>query len=908
MEEDPEILKFYQLSTSNPQSWTKDTVTPPISISQHKQQQLETSDFKLNEDDGLKMLLKLVNQDLNYDANPIDPLNPAINIKKYFASQGPQAAVPSESDSLLKFSINSKQFNSKTFLKTIHKDDTFEQLTSSLNILDQSILLQNQELQKLITSNHLKFLRSKFSIDDILRQFEGYNSKSSDELQLTQLTKAVNDSNKDATISIKPIISSKQKEIKLRQSLEFVEKYKHFFNLSQKLRQYLEEDDYDNLIHDYKTYKLEMEKLNHKVINRIWDDLIENLIDNYKNSLWNSLNQQEYQQNYDDQFVIRVIQRLLELESIDNPILQWCEFQLNSVSKDISRCFKLNFEKLQNCYVNIKESGADCSGDTFKNTLLFLAHNSSNEEEEETKLKGLSDSHDVLEMWLTLVKFVQDLNSILGQFHSNVYKTLQRFLQGEVQFDSKHINETNLSFIKLTSLEKERIVKLYHGLVFNKTISRLLKIFNSDQEHFLQENLQSSLTVTGKGNYSAFGFLPQGANTLSTVKYCNVLVKSINELLTTMGQFNQFNDTKTIDKLRDCSLLINERVVGAVCSVYVHDCSTFYQLEDWTVIGSQLVNVPAVGVVSTAGTYLPSLIQAFQKYAIVGLEKLLFRQLPSSSAACAELEVTVVRYPTKKLLTGVEVQVLRSFDILLESIIKKIIEDNSNNNHQSSNSHKLLSLLNIQALHSTVFPNSIKLFDSSFQTNLSSQNLEIYQLLTKMESTIMESYLKDQHKTLTEILNRGYAYLTEPQSSHHSQISSPDLQISPFIYELLNSLNTTYLKIHQISPQLIKPVITNLVEYISVKLLKIYRTLPTPTSSSLSQYILDLQFLHAILGKPFQHNKIITKNLQLIYKALFSDEDDYQERLRSTQQGLVMETLQVEIDASRVLFEVFNGL
>lgn len=914
MTEEEEILKFYQLNTPNPQSWTQDTTVPSVSISQHKQQTKTASTansspftaaavngFQIHEDDGLKMLLQLVNEDLNYDSNPIDPLNPAINIKNVVSHHNNGTTA----DDLLKFSINSKQFNSKNFLKVIHKDDSFEQLTASLNILDRSISEKNRELQKLIEGNHLKFLRSKFSIDDVLKQFGEYNQK---EFQLSDLTKSIGDTNKDSTLTIKPIVANKQKEMKLRQSLEFVEKHKLFFNLSKRLKEYIDLNDYDNFIHDYKFAKQEMEKLNHKVINRIWED-IENLVDNYKNSLWNSLNERQDQNSniLNDDLFAKIVKKLLELDSIDNPILQWIEFQFNAVSKNISQCFKSNFDKLLNYQLNIQTNYNDLHYDHFKSTLVLLSNvvdNASTTVKSSDVVTGLIDNYNVIEMWLTLTKLVNELNDIMTKFQST-YKTFEKFLNGEIKIQSKYI-DTAQTFLTLNSFELEKITKEYHSLIFNKIISRLFKIFNSTQETFLQD---ASIQQNTKGDLSAFGFLPPNTNSLSSLKYCMLITKSVNKILTNLGQFHKLNDAKSVEKLRECSQIINERIISGVCAALINDCSQFYRLENWTLLNQQQQPPHQKKQLTlSSGTYVPSLIQAFQDYVIKSLEALLFHQIPK----LGDKEVTVVRFPNRKILTGVEVQFLRSLDVLLESIIKKIVEDNNNGNSNGKddnddepeskkiknlrNFHKLLTLLNIQSLNQFVFPRAISEFDRALDTQLTNANLEIYQLLKKMETTIFEAYLKDQHKIISKILASGF--------NTSSSSTKSDLQISSFIYELLNSLNSVYIKTHQVSPSLVKPVIVNLLEYISSHLLKLYRSLPS-SNRNIQQCVLDIQFLHGIVGQSIKGNRTISMNLQLIYKALFDRGDDYQDVLKIVQSE-ILEILEIEIEASRVTFEIFN--
>jgi len=834
---DYEILKAYQLKTPDPQSWDEDTDETVSS------EPILNKD--LSEEDTYAMLLNLVNQDSDVQDihNAADPLNPHKTIQQaaYERSLG--------TNELSKFSIGSKQFNSKQFLKFIHRDDSFGELSESLNILEGSIVEKNKELRILVEREFLRFVRSKSSLDGILSQFQktGFNDN---EAGLRGLKGSVNEANKEATQLVKPILQKKQKEMKLKQAVEFVEKNKFFFNLPKALKNYIAENDYDNLIHDYKRGKNMKEDNNKEIINRIWED-VELIIDGYKKNLWQSL-----AKDHNDEAFLRCIKRLLELDVIDNPVVEWIDMKVKKHISDFNETFSKYHEKILNIQLNILSAIDDQDFTTFRGAL------GSN--------RPLVDSPIVIEMWLILVKLVEKLKDLSLKF-IKFWNHVEKFVNGEYprEISSKYLQQ-DAPFLTFTEWDQNEVKKkgdTYTDLVANK----LIKLFSSTQESLKTLHTKTS---GNDGSPENFGFLPPYTNSLSALKYLPNIYSSVSETLNELGQ--TFTGT-SIDALRDTSLLIQERVIGAVCASWLNDCRSFHKLEDWECLDS-------------GETLIPTLIYDYEVYLIQGLGKLLFSKLPDAR------NTSIVRYPSKKILTGVQIQFLRSFDVLLESIIKKIIEENQDTSisREMKSHHKLLTLSNIKRLTCSVLPAVLEKYDNIFDVNLHSQNLEIYSILEKMEATIFESYINEQRKHLSRVLLNGISKV------QWSAISSPPSKVSSYIYESVHLLIIAYTSVSKVSESLIGKVIQDLLEYSTANILKDLRDVGDFSAEGLRQISLDVEFLRKLIGKSASQTTV--NNLNLIYKNIFSPRVDINVILNS-----INPLLNEALDSNRIEYKVFNS-
>lgn len=834
-----EILKAYQLKTLNPQSWEEDSdeINPTNPI----------TDKDFNDGDSYALLLSIVNKDSDLQEvhNALDPLNPHITIQQVARERNLNG------NDLSKFSINSKQFNSKQFLKFIHKDDSFSQLSESLNILEGSIVERNKELRLLVEREFLRFVRSKSSLDGILSQFQktGFNDE---EVGLKSLKSSVNDANKEATLLIKPILQKKQREQKLKQALEYVEKKKLFFNLPKSFKNYINENDYDNLIHDYKNAKQLKEDNNDKIMSRIWEEL-EMIIDTYKKTLWQSLTKDES----DDDF-LKSIKKLIELDVIDNPVLEWIDLKLKKFISLFNETFGKYHEKILNVQLNILSTVDEQDFTNFKSAL------ESN--------RPLIDSALIIEMWLMIVKLIEKLQELVTNF-IKFWNHVESFLNGTYQqrFVSNYI-DPNSPYLKFEKYEIEDVKKKGETFI-DLLVNKLIRFFSSTQDSL--KTLHTSKTNENDGATDNFGFLPPFTNSLSALKYLPKIYTSTSEILNNLGQL-AITD-KTVQSLRDTSVLLSERIVGSVCASWLNDCRSFHNLENWENL-------------NTGETLIPNLIYDYEVYVIKGLGKLLFSKLPEAKVA------QIVKYPSKKILTGVQIQFLRSFDVLLESMIKKIIEENQKQtvSKDIKSHHKLLTLSNIKKLKTSVVPSTLEEFDNTFDSNLHSQNLEIYAILDKMELTIFDSYINEQRKHLSKIL------LTGISNTQWSSISAPPSKVSSFIYESIHLLIVVYTSVSKVSYNLIGKVLQDLLEYTSVNLLKDLREVGDFSIEGLRQVSLDVEFLKKLIGKSASQTTV--NNLNLVYKNVFGPRVDTKTILNS-----ITPLLNDSLDGSRIEFNIFNN-
>ena len=207
---------------------------------------------------------------------------------------------------------------------------------------------------------------------------------------------------------------------------------------------------------------------------------------------------------------------------------------------------------------------------------------------------------------------------------------------------------------------------------------------------FDDENSDNNQLESTPKNYKQF--VPYYSNSLSAIYHLsrvndkvNKIMNSFGDVIGTIGNASQFTDTnKVIKNMKSSSLKINQKILEAVCATWVNDCSQFYELEDWS-----LDNSIKEKYKNTNGkcTRLMSIIQCYQLYVLLKISELVVYNESS------EYRI-VAAYPSKRMLVSIEIQFMRSLNIIVDSMMKKYNLDRQesgnnddlyNNNSYSNN-------------------------------------------------------------------------------------------------------------------------------------------------------------------------------------------------------------------------------
>lgn len=728
----------------------------------------------------------------------------------------------------LKYLINSKKFNSNLYLRKIHQDDTFDQLSDSLNILDKSLQNQSEALKQLIQTNFVKYVRTKSNLDRIYDQFDDKENV----LSIQQLDELVNKHIREVALKLKPLVEQEKKINNYHTSIKFIQENQFFFNLPKKLMKCLEKRDYSNLMFEYRNAKQVYEGVkdtNNPILERIWIE-VENIMDKYRKYTWSLL--VTPRENETQEWFLPLILKLIDLQVKDNPILNWIETRLKYFDSQLDNCSQAMIKKILNTRQVILKNGADVDLSFYLNLINYDFNDSSNF----TRHYGLTDSSVITEMWLLIMKYVNSISEIVNKF-IEFWENVEKFI--DKTFQSSLINERrkdNIIENSITQFESDSIILNLSIDEIKQTrkngenfIIKLCDIMSSlflSTQDTLGEHIQSN---NSKERYSPFdfGFIPPKSNSLTCLRYLPRVIDPILKFTTELAQLTITPQSVTSLKQLDSMILI--RSTFAISSTRLRDISNFHTLEDWEAY--RMINDEDGDYTITK---FSEIVRCFQQYSIKTIRDMLFsfEKLPILNG------ISIVTYPSKQLLSDIELQQIVLMESVLESILKNATKDKDN----PRNSHTILTLTNLQHIKQATFPQILKCFDDSFELNLSGRKLDIFSLLNKMESSIFGNYLSDLKVHLRDILEEKF------HTINWSLYSSNSFRASDYIIETLMVLVTVHSECFRIAPQIIKRILKETQIFISKYLFEAFKPFVGSISSDgLLQLIVDIEFFQRIL-------------------------------------------------------------
>ncbi|CAH2350007.1 exocyst complex component Sec5p [[Candida] railenensis] len=653
------------------------------------------------------------------------------------------------------------------------------------------------------------------------------NPSSSDSVSLSaDLDEGLKNLITTTDLMIKPIIDHKNKEVKLNKLIEFINANKFFFDLPSRMIEYLKTHNHEQLIEEYHRYlkkriELDAENANLKS-NGSSADLdtllantaliktfkeVENIIDEYRKKTYKELLTIDHEassgrsmfRNANNAKFISLVDKLYQLNpssvsggSTENPIYEFLTLQLDGLKKELKyqlEKFERKFSMMQrklldylNSLKSYREGGSNISyiSEKYSGVEDFLKSSSiTSTSATGSKGSGIDDSlileifdtNDNLdisiinETWLVLFNFISYLDD-------SFMKKMIKFINNYIHYNT----QGNNSFppIDADGSIRESYIKFMVSVT-----NKLVNIFNDPNNQPTTNLIESS-----PKNYSSF--VPNHSNSLSTIYYLSNISRCINHVLTKIGKsinsIGKGSDTNAIVKnLRNSSSTINQRIIEAVCAVWVNDCSQFYDLESW-----EMQKQTGLGE-GVSYTKTVSIMESYESYVLTKVARLVFMRDDQGKSYDERDEIIpdgipgesvriVSAHPSKRILVSIEIQFMRSLKVLIDSILKRYSIEKENSEFGL---YKVLTMNNFDELSRLTYPKLIAKFDKVFSNNLGDQNLKLYADIDKASLTILEDILIREKKLVDELVTKHFTqtiYLTS---------KSKDICVDGFVYNVL---------------------------------------------------------------------------------------------------------------------------
>ncbi|CAK9440086.1 uncharacterized protein LODBEIA_P41860 [Lodderomyces beijingensis] len=334
-------------------------------------------------------------------------------------------------------------------------------------------------------------------------------------------------------------------------------------------------------------------------------------------------------------------------------------------------------------------------------------------------------------------------------------------------------------------------------VMINQVVAILTTLFDDETKDADGVNqLESS-----PSNYKQF--VPCYANSLSSVYHLgriqvliNNFMQKLGNIVGVIGNISKFQDTnRNLKQLRNSSLQINQKILEAVCSTWVNDCSQFYEMEDWKIEDKYNTK-------DGSCTKLMNIIEYYQLYMIRKIAKITMTSAKentnnnntgSNSNINSEFAV-VANYPSKRILMSIEIQFMRTLNIVVDSMMKKYNIDRQIYNEteiaKGANIElfKILTMNNFDKLSRITYPRLIFEFDKQYTKSLSKQNLKLFSDIDQASLTIIEDILSNEKGYVSNLTSDFFAKFDPSNFGDRGERIEP-LENMPmvdgFVYQVL---------------------------------------------------------------------------------------------------------------------------
>lgn len=729
--------------------------------------------------------------------------------------------------------LSSQSFRPQAFLTAVHLETPMEQLTGSLDGLDRSIRSQTSQLKSVMDENFESFVSCKKAIDDVLTGFKGLKSKAQQDADnsivfnpaarrqialdadsglLCELEKSINNLNLSSTLMIRPIIDHRLKEQKVSKLIEFVTANRFVFDLPKSLIAHLRAHDHSSFIDDYNRYLKEKARIERKhaeylsaaaamensddtrilqqdlsiqktVSSRVYRE-IENIANEYRLKVFEELLSLDHDASSTSVLDVKFFDLVEKLHRLENnprekqdPIFGFLNAQLEHLSNNFSRqCdkFEAKFLLMQKKLTDYVTSLSDYrEGGSY---VRYIGAKFDNVEEYFRASSSSTSSRLSAENQRTIIELFEssenlDLSIINETWlaFSNYIKYVQSFFDTVVlKFVKNYIHYADP--LHGYNVDPELKIRSEFFSFLDTFVARFTKIFKVEVPI-------DQMKVT-PAYYESF--IPCHTNSLSAIFYLSDVSARIGMILTRVGAFTtqignttkSFDTNKQIKSLRDISSLIDQKIMEAICATWVNDCSQFYELENW-----EKYETSEKVAKSHVHTKMLQMLQYYQMYVLQKLADLVFQKPTSDS------EVRIIAaFPTKRVLVSLEIQYMRSINVLIESILKRFtIEKSATTANYAEydikqSIYKILTMNNFTVLGDTIAPFLIRFFDKLFDKSLLKQNLKLFADLDKIKITILD-----------DINEHEKAWIESKLDDHFDKIDKAHskLGVDSFVYDCL---------------------------------------------------------------------------------------------------------------------------
>lgn len=852
-----QLLNFYQMKTLNPKSYSKDTVVSFFDKDYYDEpasaipKQIVN---KLLSENTMGITTKTTDVSRAHSrtsADFRDALGFSDNIKELLLDM--DVIEDTRDPQLHKFMVDSKSFNPKVFLSTIHAEKSLNDLKRGIEYLDRDIEAKKPELQQLITSNFEKTLSTKNSLDTVFVEY----AKAGLTEKLDQLESELAFSSNSANQLLNPVLLQITKENQIANALKQIEENREFLDLPKNISKLVSQDKFDSVLEAYKIGQSLFMHLRDKypeniLYPKVWSK-IQEVIDNYKESMFNSL-KSIYLENIGDNFQVQfsqrgpnfisIIKRIILLGSDKSPLKEFIHAQYAKAALDLEQGLStIQYDRLINArrgIINAYEMDQSTDDDygqierlsnTTMTKIYSIMSKPNFKPERVEEIYKTIDLPLVAELWGFISTYVDDVICNVIEKKVLKFENIYKFFMHDIDsiLDEETINE-NIEILTMTDDDKLEM-KTFFREVLNKICGRLEFIFTCTRKEMDQaislaleygkDAVFPSVEDKDIGTTESFGFIPPHSNSIASVHY---IVKIHYKIYKTLTDLHKREHIFYSDKLDEALLSavkgVNKNMILGASCLLNEDMKSISLMENWS-----------LSTTNEGCTMFPEFLFSYYQ---VFLSKLQHLNVSNDEVLMSD----TVRLFNQSLLTAVE-------------SLFNLANERCQYDPERSDRYRLLTTSNLKFIRKDTIPKILKLFDTSFDQSLHlSKDLEVYSELMANEKSLLTDCISPYFVSIKEMVRDGITSLPENTKHLSSKMTNGQtfdasgyiMQVFGFINSVKSRLtkwNISNIQINEVETLLLNQFVKKLYDSLTVKF----------TSDAAAQISVDLSLTNAIITK-----------------------------------------------------------